>query len=615
MANLSQQIKPSFSIENIEAHPHFHTVRWLVIAALLCLALGLSWQLYAFYRISFYPQTFINGVDVSNLTVSAAQEKLTTTLPAPPNFELVLTFNQASVASSSSQLQASYPYPAAVAEIFQKTHQTSFWQQLTQTFGTKQQNFTTAITLNAPAVEALVTDLAKKTDKPGTPATVTLKTSGSPAALTIQPGVSGEVIDRAATLAITTAALDAYSQASSTPKLTVTAVQQPTRAPLTETQQAALRELAGKLVGKTLTLMAQRQSFVWNDQTLITLLNPYLDTTKPETYFDATRFSAELEKISAALPNHPVDAQFEYDPETLVVKTFNPGKDGLVLDTNQSSAVIETVIRDWIAGTAGTKLHSLALKVDAQPPNLPLSKTNNLGIQEVVGFGESYYAHSIPTRVHNVALTAKKVNLTIVKPGAEFSFNKTLGEVSAATGFKPAYVIKSGKTELGDGGGVCQVSSTLFRALLNGGLDITLRRPHSYRVTYYELNSQPGFDATVYEGNVDLRFINDTPGHLLILTETDSTKLWMKVEIYGTKDGRVSEITDYKTWGATPAKPTEYIPDASLAPGKKKQIDWPAAGLKASFKYTVRDAAGNIKQQETYTSNYQAWSAKFLVGP
>jgi vancomycin resistance protein YoaR len=89
----------------------------------------------------------------------------------------------------------------------------------------------------------------------------------------------------------------------------------------------------------------------------------------------------------------------------------------------------------------------------------------------------------------------------------------------------------------------------------------------------------------------------------------------MKVEIYGTKDGRVSEITDYKTWGATGPKPTEYIPDASLPPGTKKQIDWPAAGLKASFKYTVRDAEGNVKQQETYTSNYQAWSAKFLVGP
>ncbi len=310
-----------------------------------------------------------------------------------------------------------------------------------------------------------------------------------------------------------------------------------------------------------------------------------------------------------------MNAQFDYDPETLVVKTFQPGKDGLVLDEAHSQSAITAIITEWLKTDTSPKLQTLELKAEAKPPDIPLSKTNNLGITEVVGFGESYYAHSIPTRVHNVSLTAKKVNLTIIKPGAEFSFNKTLGEVSSATGFQPAYVIKSGKTELGDGGGVCQVSSTLFRALLNGGMKITLRRPHSYRVTYYELNSQPGFDATVYDGNVDLRFVNDTPGHLLILTETDSSKLWMKVEIYGTKDGRVSEITDYKTWGATGPKPTEYIPDASLPPGKKKQIDWPAAGLKTSFKYTVRDAVGNVKQQETYSSNYQAWSAKFLVGP
>jgi vancomycin resistance protein YoaR len=214
-----------------------------------------------------------------------------------------------------------------------------------------------------------------------------------------------------------------------------------------------------------------------------------------------------------------------------------------------------------------------------------------------------------------VALTAKKINLTVVKPGEEFSFNKALGEVSAATGFKPAYVIKSGRTELGDGGGVCQVSSTLFRSALNAGLNITRRLPHSYRVTYYELNSDPGFDATVYAGNVDFRFINDTPGHLLIYTETNSKNLWMKIEIYGTKDGRVATISDYKTWGAAPPPPTEYIPDASLPPGAKKQIDWSASGLKASFNYTVHDANGNLKQQETYTSIYRPWSAKYLVGP
>jgi len=134
-------------------------------------------------------------------------------------------------------------------------------------------------------------------------------------------------------------------------------------------------------------------------------------------------------------------------------------------------------------------------------------------------------------------------------------------------------------------------------------------------VSYYELNSQAGFDATVYAGNVDFRFKNDTPGYLLIYTETDSSKLWMKVEIYGTSDGRTATISDYKAWGATGPKPTEYIVDPTLPHGAKKQIDWSASGLKTSFVYTVKDAAGNVKQKETYSSTYQAWAAKYLVGP
>jgi vancomycin resistance protein YoaR len=75
---------------------------------------------------------------------------------------------------------------------------------------------------------------------------------------------------------------------------------------------------------------------------------------------------------------------------------------------------------------------------------------------------------------------------------------------------------------LGDGGGVCQVSTTLFRSVLDAGLKVTRRLPHSYRVSYYELDTKPGVDATVYAGETDFRFINDTDHHILIHAEADS---------------------------------------------------------------------------------------------
>jgi vancomycin resistance protein YoaR len=116
--------------------------------------------------------------------------------------------------------------------------------------------------------------------------------------------------------------------------------------------------------------------------------------------------------------------------------------------------------------------------------------------------------------------------------------------VSQKTGFKPAYIIQAGRTVLGDGGGVCQVSTTLFRALLDSGLEVTKRKQHSYRVSYYELDRQPGFDAAVFSGETDLR-LNDSPEYVLLHFSADREK-YMFVEIYGTSDGRQPKSLDMK---------------------------------------------------------------------
>ncbi|HCC84822.1 MAG TPA: hypothetical protein DEP87_04015 [Candidatus Pacebacteria bacterium] len=643
MANFQPQIKLPFSL------------RWLTIILLLGVAVGMSWQLIDFYQHNFYPQTYINGWDVSNLTVSEAIDQLKVARPSTPAFNLVLstdTTDQLLVASSSVGLAAKYQYDPAVTEIFATSHQISWQQSLIRLLGLGHSSHATPLSLDLSAQTELIAALAKQVVHPALPATIKLKTSGVTNSLIVDPGTQGQEINLLVANQILQTELNQYSQTWQDPsawkaweaqvatevsispqvspaKLTIFLPIEASAPPLNKTQIEILRSRAQKLVGKTLALAIQTNFFYWSDQTLVNLLRVQDLVSEAKTatdLFDTPTLNSELIKINQSLPNQPIDAEFSYDPTTLNVTKFQPGKAGLTLDFEASQNLVLSALQTWIdptltgitpssSPTSKSQTVELSLPSHTQLPTHQLSETNDLGIKELVGYGESYYAHSIPSRIHNVALTAKKINLTIVKSGEEFSFNKTLGEVSAVTGFKPAYVIKSGRTELGDGGGVCQVSSTTFRAALNGGLNITKRLPHSYRVSYYELNNKPGFDATVYAGNVDFRFLNDTPGHLLIYTETDSNKLWMKVEIYGTRDGRTSEISDYKTWGATPAKPTEYIPDASLPTGQKKQIDWSASGLKASFKYTVRDAQGAIKQEETYTSNYHSWAAKYLVGP
>jgi vancomycin resistance protein YoaR len=210
-------------------------------------------------------------------------------------------------------------------------------------------------------------------------------------------------------------------------------------------------------------------------------------------------------------------------------------------------------------------------------------------------------------------LASSRFKGVLLAPGEVFSFNKVLGDVSTLTGYRQAYIIKEGRTVLGDGGGVCQVSSTLFRAALNVGLPIVERKAHSYRVSYYEQNSPVGLDATVYDPTADLKIKNDTPAHILIQPQVNPKNSQLIFEIYGTNDGRVSKISKPTISNLTPPPEDLYQDDPSLPAGTLKQIDWKAWGAKVTYTYNVsRD--GETIFQKTFVSNYQPWQAVYLRG-
>lgn len=362
---------------------------------------------------------------------------------------------------------------------------------------------------------------------------------------------------------------------------------------------------ASKFIDQQLSLNYEYQQVLLTASDLLSFL------ALPEGFKDKS-LDNYLEQLKKEINRPSSNAQFDYDPNTLQVSTFIPDQDGLEIDLDASRQLIKNFLLAIENDTETA--HAFDLPMTNSKAEITLADTNDLGINEVIGFGESWYAHSIANRIYNVNLTTQRISNHIVKPGAEFSFNQALGEVSEATGFKNAYIIEAGETKLAPGGGVCQVSSTLFRALLNAGVDVTLRLPHAYRVSYYEIGNEPGFDATVYAGNTDLRFINDTSHYLLINCQADSDNLYMFCKLYGTSDGRHTEITKYKKWDQTPALATVYIPDTSLAPGKLEQIDWAASGIKTEFTNVIYDASNQIIREDYYYSNYHPWAAKFLQG-
>ncbi len=310
-------------------------------------------------------------------------------------------------------------------------------------------------------------------------------------------------------------------------------------------------------------------------------------------------------KLAAQIDRDVQEPLFTFDPnapETNRVKEFKPPVEGQKLQIDQATEKLSQALLTQYQ----TKME---LPVETVTPKNKL--TNELGIKELVGTGFSRFAGSIENRIFNVSHGASKINGVLIPPGEVFSFNKTVGDITAATGFKQAYVIKSGRTVLDDGGGICQVSTTLFRAVLDAGLPVVSRTAHAYRVGYYEQGFSPGIDATIFYPSVDFQFKNDTPNYLLIQTSVNGTSL--TINLFGTSDGRTVSMTKPVVLNQTPAPPEIRQDDPSLPKGTVKQVDWAATGANVVF-YRKVTRNGEIIQNDTFKSNYRPWQAVYLVG-
>ncbi|OGH09596.1 MAG: hypothetical protein A2152_03835 [Candidatus Levybacteria bacterium RBG_16_35_6] len=317
-----------------------------------------------------------------------------------------------------------------------------------------------------------------------------------------------------------------------------------------------------------------------------------------------------LSPLILNIDKKPIDALFNF--ENGRVTAFRPSESGQTVDFEELKNNLKLKSSSVLSlGRAQTITFEVPIK--ELKPKVSTDKVNNLGIRELIGSGTSLFQHSIPGRIYNVTLAAARLNGILVAPGQVFSFNNALGDVSAFTGYKQAYIIKDGKTVLGDGGGVCQVSTTLFRAILNSGLPVIERTAHAYRVGYYEQDSLPGLDATVYGPSPDLKFKNDTGNYILIQSVVDPSVLRLTFSLYGTKDGRETTVTTPVILSQTPPPPPLYQDDPTLPKGEIKQVDFAAWGANVYFtRQVVKN--GKVIISEKFTSNYRPWQDIFLRG-
>lgn len=260
---------------------------------------------------------------------------------------------------------------------------------------------------------------------------------------------------------------------------------------------------------------------------------------------------------------------------------------------------------------SATKMMEYALKNRMTYLNLPLFRTDpvitvlsdelkEMGIKDLVSGGETDFTYSPSNRIVNINNGLSKFTGHIVNPGEEFVFGDVLGPVDGTTGYLKELVIKGAKTVPEFGGGLCQVSTTAYRAILAAGYPVTVRRNHSYAVSYYK---PLGLDATVYPPTVELKFLNDTPHHMVMQSFTIGSKAYYN--FYGTKTNRTVQMIGpyYSGWKSPPDEKIEY--SDNLSPGQTKVVGHAVPGVNVTWYRHVTYNDG-IPQDETIGEDSEA---------
>ena len=259
------------------------------------------------------------------------------------------------------------------------------------------------------------------------------------------------------------------------------------------------------------------------------------------------------------------------------------------------------------------KIQDVPIPVINITPKINISEDlQEKGIKEKISVGHTSYYGSPANRVHNIKVGAARFNGLLLAPDEFFNFNKSLGQVDESTGFKKELVIKKEGTIPEYGGGICQVSTTMFRAALFAGLQIVERNQHTYAVTYYSQILGHGLDATIYLGGANLKFKNDTGKYILIQTYVDKD-YELYIVFYGTPDGRRVEMEGPYISNSRSPGPTEYVETTDLPPGTKKQVEKPHTGFNALWYRHLFDKDGK-ETKEPISTQYKAIPGKILIG-
>jgi vancomycin resistance protein YoaR len=576
----------------------------LFIGAVLVWTIGFQLM----YAGRIFPGVSIAGVDLSGLSPSEATLRLNQNLSYPYSGKIVLRDGTRVWVVTPSQMGMTFDASASAQAAYYLGRSGGPFASLDGQLRARSRGAEVppVILFDQRVAHQYLQALSAEIDQPVQEAT--LKVEGTN--VVAVPGQVGRILDVEGTLVFLSAQMQTFRDGEVP---LVIREQQPEIVDV-----SAQAEVARRVLSEPLRLYIPNAAegdpgpWTYEVQILANMLTVHRVGNEVQVALDQGPLREILLGIATQVDRKAQNARFYFDDDTRQLVLIQNAAIGRTVDAEANIAAInEALLRGE---------HNIPLQIlEDQPEVTDSSTAEQWGITELVSSETSYFFGSSAERIQNIQAASARFHGLLIAPGETFSMGNALGDVSLDNGYAEALIIYGGRTIKGVGGGVCQVSTTLFRTVFFGGYPVVERYSHAYRVSYYERTSSggvdpklAGLDATVYFPLVDFKFTNDTPYWLLMETYMGNSSLTWK--FYSTSDGR---SVDWNTTGplnVTPApKPLFEIND-ELGPGQIRQVDWAANGADVTVTRTVLKN-GSVYFTDEFRTHYEPWQAVCEVGP
>jgi len=588
----------------------FSGIVYLLLSLLVLMMLGAGGGLYYLdrsYQGKIYPNVTVQGLNVGELTQLEAEAVLHARYGAFLQHPATLTYADQSWQPSYSDVGISFDFKGAISSAYRAGRGNGLIENLQEVYAIWENGLELPVHVifDQNKLRAYVAGVGADLEQ--APIDAQLRLDGTTVAT--QPSQIGRQVLVDQTVAEMAASLVTFKSQTVVLK---------TRDIAPRLDDAAVAETRARIeamLQAPLTLEVEKKQYVWMPEEIALMLDigrvPQNNATDTiAVNLNAYQVGRRVRQIADETGRGSVNPRVVWNNGDL--RILKPGKPGLRLDEAQASAAIA-------AAVAGAD-RVLALPVREVAPQVTEANLRSLGITELVSVGRSDFTGSADYRINNIGVGMEILNGILIAPGEEFSFNNNIGSIDARNGFVEGYAIIKDRTQLEFGGGICQDSTTLFRAAFWAGLPVTERWGHSFYISWYDkygLGSNgngPGLDATIFTGGPDLKFMNDTGNWLLMQSASNARTGVAEVSFYGTKLNRTVTLSQSISKRIPAPSAAKIVTDRKQPVGTSRQSDHARGGMTIAVYRTITEN-GVPKRPELFQTTFRAWPNIYVFNP